>query len=104
MTGEVFDRPLDLWPGEQPLRARDAAWHPGVRMPGGYGYHATLDVRPLPCGYVRVLWRIDPGDHAPDSDTVFRGRMARRPRLSREAASHAGQDRPTGAGRGAVRA
>lgn len=69
----VFGEPIDLDPArERAVRVVDAAWEERVRPAGWPDYHATLDVEPLDGGYVRVLWRMDPGDTAPEPATTFR--------------------------------
>ena len=70
----VFSDVLDLHVTEEPCRARDVQPDSRIRASGWTGHHVVLEVHPLagPGGYVRVLWRVDPGDEPPDTYTLFR--------------------------------
>jgi hypothetical protein len=70
----AFPDVLDLHITEEPCRARDAEVDSRIRAAGWSQHHVVLEVQPLagPSGYVRVLWRMDPGDAPPDAYTIFR--------------------------------
>lgn len=71
--GRVFADVLDLHVTEEPVRARNAKEGTRVRPSGWSEYHVVLEVQPMlgPGAYVRILWRMDPGDVPPEAYTMF---------------------------------
>ena len=69
----VFPEVLDLHITEEPVRARNAVEGTRVRAAGWSEHHVVLEVQPLPGpgAYVRILWRMDPGDVPPEAYTMF---------------------------------